>query len=222
MPDVQDAVSDHRQGGGCPAERTIKVPILLELRAQPVRLRECCAKGLLRVVLEVWILNEAAWQGLLHEVRNVVPVRAVPIKDAIDAGAIHTEDAEVVLVWALGLQALFASVADPEVGQRILTALGRSLVHEALLLCIARDALERHPPLCLREEVDDVPSSTSGYGATRLRLGATRHLLRLGTGEPAPAGIMAGIHDIVCILGVGGLSDARAHAPCCRGRAISL
>mmetsp|Transcript_103306 Transcript_103306/g.274776 ORF Transcript_103306/g.274776 Transcript_103306/m.274776 type:complete len:259 (+) Transcript_103306:222-998(+) len=133
IPDVEDTVTVHGQRGGATAEGAVIVALGLGLGTEPVRLREGARHRLLRIILEVGILDEVQRQVRLGKVRYVMAVGSMPIEDAQDADVVYSKDAKVVLVGTLRLQALLAGIANPEGRWQLLAVLGSNLVGVASL-----------------------------------------------------------------------------------------
>mmetsp|Transcript_108200 Transcript_108200/g.316447 ORF Transcript_108200/g.316447 Transcript_108200/m.316447 type:complete len:389 (+) Transcript_108200:136-1302(+) len=151
VPDVrgvEDPATAHRERRRGAAQGAVELALRLAPHALVLRLREGHGEGLLRVILELWMLHEIAGQCKLHKVGHIMATRTMPIKDAVDACVIGAEYAEVVLVRALWLQALLAGPAHLEAG-RGLTAGGLRhypLVGEAPLPRRARGATDGQRP----------------------------------------------------------------------------
>mmetsp|Transcript_35664 Transcript_35664/g.80594 ORF Transcript_35664/g.80594 Transcript_35664/m.80594 type:complete len:232 (-) Transcript_35664:39-734(-) len=197
----------HRQCCGRAAERAVEVTLCLRLCAEPMGLGERRGEGLLRIVLEVRVLDEAPGKRHLNKVGNIVAVRSMPVEDAVDAEGVHPKNAEVVLV-ALRLQAFLASVADLVAADGAVAASGRRLVGKALLPRLRGHTAERGPPVSAREKVKDVALTRALDGTAPLGLGVLQNLLCLQDGDVTPVVI-----DYVVVLRVAAaLADAHAHS----------
>jgi len=81
-----------------------------------VRRRERSHHSLLGIHGELSILHKTPRQSLLNESRDICAIGTVPIEYTDDSHTICPEDAEIVLVGALRLKALFAGEANLEDG----------------------------------------------------------------------------------------------------------
>mmetsp|Transcript_73821 Transcript_73821/g.213854 ORF Transcript_73821/g.213854 Transcript_73821/m.213854 type:complete len:230 (-) Transcript_73821:108-797(-) len=158
MSEVEHTVPRQGHRGRGAAQGTVEVILRLGLRAPDMGCHEGGGQCLHGVVAEGRILDEQPRQCVLHKIRDVMAVWAMPIEHPVDADGIGTEHAEVVLIRAFRLQALLASVADPGARQSALAAVDHKLVHEALLLVSFRNGSARHgdPPLGAWEQVQYV------------------------------------------------------------------